>query len=200
MVDFLVKHNGRNIDTIRTWHIVKTSFLQSCLAAFFFYVLWICLAMCLFYLKRVFCVHFLWRGSFFSLFAVSVVSDRQSMYGALRDLVPFVQYKKREKHPWRSVNFSKVAFHGCFSCFLNSTNGTKSRNAPHIGRRIQNPAKHLRLGILWKKLPAKIFDRVLYMPLYGGFEASSVWSSVYRIKLGLCSNLFWRGYFVCIAR
>ena len=27
---------------------------------------------------------------------------------ALRDLVPFAQFKKREKHPWRSVNFSKV--------------------------------------------------------------------------------------------
>ena len=29
--------------------------------------------------------------------------------GALRDLVAFVQFKKREKHPWGSVNFSKVA-------------------------------------------------------------------------------------------
>ena len=28
---------------------------------------------------------------------------------ALRDLVPSVQFKKREKHPWRCVNFSKVA-------------------------------------------------------------------------------------------
>ena len=28
----------------------------------------------------------------------------------LRDLVPFVQFKKHEKHPWRSVNFNKVAF------------------------------------------------------------------------------------------
>ena len=28
---------------------------------------------------------------------------------ALRDLVAFVQFKKREKHPWRKVNFSKVA-------------------------------------------------------------------------------------------
>ena len=28
---------------------------------------------------------------------------------ALRDLVPFVQFKKCEKHPWGSVNFSKVA-------------------------------------------------------------------------------------------
>ena len=27
---------------------------------------------------------------------------------ALRDLVPFVEFKKREKHPCRSVNFSKV--------------------------------------------------------------------------------------------
>ena len=27
----------------------------------------------------------------------------------LRDLVPFVQFKKREKHQWRSVTFSKVA-------------------------------------------------------------------------------------------
>ena len=27
----------------------------------------------------------------------------------LRDLVPFVQFKKREKHPWRSATFSKVA-------------------------------------------------------------------------------------------
>ena len=37
----------------------------------------------------------------------------KSMYllicGALHDLVPPVQFKKREKHPWRSVTFSKVA-------------------------------------------------------------------------------------------
>ena len=29
--------------------------------------------------------------------------------GALCDLVPFVQFKKREKYPCKSVNFSKVA-------------------------------------------------------------------------------------------
>ena len=28
---------------------------------------------------------------------------------ALCDLVPFAQFKKREKHPWTSVTFSKVA-------------------------------------------------------------------------------------------
>ena len=27
----------------------------------------------------------------------------------LRGLVPFAQFKKREKHPWRSVTFSKVS-------------------------------------------------------------------------------------------
>ena len=29
---------------------------------------------------------------------------------ALHDLVPYVQFKKLEKHPWRSVNFSKFRF------------------------------------------------------------------------------------------
>ena len=28
---------------------------------------------------------------------------------ALRDLLPFVQFMKLEKHPWTSVTFSKVA-------------------------------------------------------------------------------------------
>ena len=30
------------------------------------------------------------------------------MCGALCDLVPFVKFKKREKHPRKSVTFSKV--------------------------------------------------------------------------------------------
>ena len=59
---------------------------------------------------------------------------------ALRDLVPFAQFKKREKHQWRSVTFSKVAgfslkvalLHGCFSRFLNCTNTTKSRKLSQI--------------------------------------------------------------------
>ena len=29
-----------------------------------------------------------------------------------RDFVPFIQFEKREKHPWRSVTFSKVAGFG----------------------------------------------------------------------------------------
>ena len=54
----------------------------------------------------------------------------------MRDLVPFVQIKKREKHTWRSVTFTKVLkialIHGGFLRFLNCTNVTKSRNASHI--------------------------------------------------------------------
>ena len=53
------------------------------------------------------------------------------MCDALRDLAPFIQFKKREKQPWRSLNFNKVAglkpttllkltfLHGCFSRSLN---------------------------------------------------------------------------------
>ena len=53
---------------------------------------------------------------------------------ALRDLVPFVQFKKRQKHPWRSdKTLLKVALlHGCFSHFLIRTNGTKSCNVPQL--------------------------------------------------------------------
>ena len=29
------------------------------------------------------------------------------IYGTMRDLAPFQQFTKREKHPWRSVIFSK---------------------------------------------------------------------------------------------
>ena len=65
---------------------------------------------------------------------------------ALHDLVPFPQFKKREKHLWRSVNFSKVDLlkltflHRCFSRFLNCVNGTKSRNASHVCKNESNPA------------------------------------------------------------
>ena len=44
---------------------------------------------------------------------------------ALRVLVSYVQFLKNDKHPWRSVTFSKVV-HGCFSYFLNCKNYTKS--------------------------------------------------------------------------
>ena len=36
-----------------------------------------------------------------------IMKDRNC--AALHNLVPFVQFKKREKQPWRSVTFSKAA-------------------------------------------------------------------------------------------
>ena len=49
-------------------------------------------------------------------------------------LVPFIQVKKRGKHPWKSVNFTtKINTPPwCFSRFLNCAIGTKSCNAPHM--------------------------------------------------------------------
>ena len=78
---------------------------------------------------------------------MGVVNLKYFICDALRDLVPYAQFKKREKYPWRSVTFGKVAgccrlkpatllkitlLHGCFLPFLNRTNGTKSRKASHI--------------------------------------------------------------------
>ena len=44
---------------------------------------------------------FYFEGSFTSIFSITT-------WDALRHLVPFVQFKKREKHPLISVAFSKV--------------------------------------------------------------------------------------------
>ena len=62
---------------------------------------------------------------------------KKTICDALHDLVQFVQFKEREKHPWRSATFCKNArlkvtlLHGCFSRFLNCKNSTKSGNASH---------------------------------------------------------------------
>ena len=55
------------------------------------------------------------------------INKHRKICDVLCDLVLFVQFKKREKHPWRSVTFSKVA-----NFFLNCKIDTKSRNASHI--------------------------------------------------------------------
>ena len=53
-------------------------------------------------------------------FAHLCITFKLFICGTLSDLVPFIQIKKCEKHPWRSVTFIKVAglkvtlLHGCF--------------------------------------------------------------------------------------
>ena len=45
----------------------------------------------------------------FFLFPIMHIYKYTGIYcDALRDLVPFVKFNKLEKHPWRSVTFSKV--------------------------------------------------------------------------------------------
>ena len=39
---------------------------------------------------------------------MAVLVEHIIICDVLRDLVPFVQFKKREKHPWRGTTFSKV--------------------------------------------------------------------------------------------
>ena len=83
-----------------------------------------------------------WWVNLWNVFKVNKNDTRLIWWDALRKLVLFEQFKKREKHPWgvlhlvtfnafTSSNFhetSKVALlHGCFSCFLICANSNKSR-------------------------------------------------------------------------
>ena len=43
------------------------------------------------------------------LFLQKAILKPIQIFDALHDLVALVQFEKREIHPWRSVNFSKVA-------------------------------------------------------------------------------------------
>ena len=46
-------------------------------------------------------------NAIYSLLQVSPICD-DDICDDLRDLVPLIQLKKREKHPWRSVTSNKV--------------------------------------------------------------------------------------------
>ena len=84
--------------------------------------------------------HFLVSLIYFTVIRyISVWQKLQSFIcDVLRGLVPFVQFKKGEKHPWRSVTFKPTTLlkvtllHGCLSRFLKCTNGTKPHNASRI--------------------------------------------------------------------
>ena len=71
-----------------------------------------------------------------AIFLLSFSDGKYSRYlkslicDALRDLVPFVQFKNVKNTYGEPATLTLL--HGCFSRFLNCANGTKSRNAPHI--------------------------------------------------------------------
>ena len=52
--------------------------------------------------------------------------------GVVHDLVPFVQFKKHEKHLKPAAFLEVTVLQGCFSRFLNWTNGTKLHSASQI--------------------------------------------------------------------
>ena len=68
------------------------------------------------------------KSDYFKMFPESICS-------ALRDLVSFEQFKNREKHPWRSVNFNLTKISTppwVFSSLLNCAHGTKSHKTSHL--------------------------------------------------------------------
>ena len=113
-------------------------------------------------------------------------------------MVPFVQFKKREIHPWRSVTFIKVAepaflikvtlLHGCFSRFLNCINGTKSRNASHDSYSGNAEAKTKNKNSCFRKCRW----REKYSP---GRTQINFFKSIFRRYSFLFFSFFW---FFCI--
>ena len=77
---------------------------------------------------------------------LNVLVNELNIEDALRNFVPYVQFKKRENHPWGSDTFSKIAeacnfakiilLNGRFSRFLSCTNSTKLRRASYIQKKI----------------------------------------------------------------
>ena len=66
-------------------------------------------------------------------------------YDALHNLVPFVQLKKREKHPWRSVNFSNA-----------------SQMHPQILYKILKIRRCSENMKIWSKIPENACERVSF--------------------------------------
>ena len=61
----------------------------------------------LFYLKVV--KHVKQENAHIILAVYMIQNENLTVGDALRSLVPFVEFKKYKKHPWRSVTISKVA-------------------------------------------------------------------------------------------
>ena len=61
------------------------------------------------------------------IFKLTIIKD----CGALRDLVPFVQFMKNT-YGGALLLVKVTLLHGCFPRFLNCTNGTKLRRASQL--------------------------------------------------------------------
>ena len=80
------------------------------------------------------CFHGVWKETGGMKWALNTEVSKyniKTICDALRDFRPFLQYKKREKHPWRSVTFKSNTPLWVFYMFF-ELNVTKSRNGPHF--------------------------------------------------------------------
>ena len=73
---------------------------------------------------------------------------------ALQDLLPFVQFEKREK-----------LLHGCFSSFLNFANGTKSRNASHMHKTFRIRLERLK-RLIYIEFISSVYGEEKLVPLF----------------------------------
>ena len=146
----------------------------------------------------------------------------QSFYiwDSLSDLVPFVQFKKREK-PMEECNFKlscrpklatllKVALlHEYFLRFLNCKNGTKSRKVPHLNFSQERIASESEVCILMKYCSVKnpwIQGFLLLIYLRNRFENFGTFciellyvALIYKYIVvygSSCSNIFWGNSFL----
>ena len=112
------------------------------------------------------------------------------------NLVEFVQFKKREKHPCRSASFSKPAtllkvtlLDECFSRFLNCTNGTKLRKTSHY----TSAKTHISLGH-FKWMITKTFrtsNKISWCTIWAKYSNTDVpiFSTFYvKVEDGLVNN------------
>ena len=67
--------------------------------------------------KITFSTAHIWKIDHLWSFNFQICSSHHNICDALRNLVPFVQFKKREIHPWRCVTFRKVAGYDVFHFF-----------------------------------------------------------------------------------
>ena len=125
-----------------------------------------------------------------------LVFKKSNICDILRDLIPFVRFKKH-KHSWRNVTFSKVAgfqpatllkvtlFHGCFSRFLNCTIDTKSCNASHIMPvHMSNRVETILLFLFYLSLGLEYTKhRVLFRPVICKKSILRQWSNVKKLEL-----------------
>ena len=64
---------------------------------------------------------------------ITIIESRNDdLFVALRDLVPFLQFKNVKNTHGGVLLLVKLQALACFSRFLNCAHGTKSLNAPHL--------------------------------------------------------------------